>query len=141
MARILPSAVMIKTAAGVESIREGTDGPNCSNVFSTNRPTACRPKEFASPVRITHPFHPLFGKEIHCIERRVTYGDDLLFYRDHLGTVTSVPTRWTSAEIEDPFLAVSAGRSYFRVSDLSDLASLIGEIQSALQPSTKPHDV
>jgi hypothetical protein len=33
MARIPPSALMIKTAARVESIREGTDGPNFSNVF------------------------------------------------------------------------------------------------------------
>ena len=56
-----------------------------------------------------------------------------IFYRDRLGYVTALPTRWTSVETEDPFLVVSAGRSHFRVTDLIDLASLITEIQSALQ--------
>jgi hypothetical protein len=59
------------------------------------------------------------------------YGDDLNFFRDRLGYVTAVPTRWTTIEIEDPFLIVSAGRSHFRVQDLIDLASLISEIQSS----------
>lgn len=49
-----------------------------------------------SPVRITHPFHPLFGQEIECVERRIGWGDDLLFYRDRLGYVTALPTRWMS---------------------------------------------
>jgi hypothetical protein len=86
-----------------------------------------------SPVRITHPFHPLFGQEIDCVERRTQWGDDLIFYRDRLGYVTALPTRWTSVETEDPFLVVSAGRSHFRVTDLIDLASVITEIQSALR--------
>jgi hypothetical protein len=86
-----------------------------------------------SPVRITHPFHPHFGQEIDCVERRIGWGDDLLFYRDRLGYVTALPTRWTSVEPEDPFLVVSSGRSHFRVTDLIDLASLITEIQSAIQ--------
>jgi hypothetical protein len=86
-----------------------------------------------SPVRITHPFHPLFGQEIDCVERRIHWGDDLIFYRDRLGYVTALPTRWTSVETEDPFLVVSAGRSHFRVTDLIDLVSMITEIQSALR--------
>jgi hypothetical protein len=80
-----------------------------------------------------HPFHPLFGQEINCVERRIGWGDDLLFYRDRLGYVTALPTRWTSLEPEDPFLVVSAGRSHFRLTDLIDLASLITEIQTAIQ--------
>jgi hypothetical protein len=86
-----------------------------------------------SPVRVTHPFHPLFGQEIDCVERRIHWGDDLLFYRDRLGYVTALPTRWTSVETEDPFLVASAGRSHFRVTDLTELASLIAEIESSLQ--------
>ena len=87
----------------------------------------------ASPVRITHPFHPLFGQEIYCVERRIGWGDDLLFYRDRLGYVTALPTCWTSVEPEDPVLVVSAGRSHFRVTYLIDLAALTSEIRSALQ--------
>jgi len=86
-----------------------------------------------SPVRITHPFHPLFGQEIDCVERRIGWGEDLLFYRDRLGYVTALPTRWTTAETEDPFLVVSAGRSHFRVADLIALTALIAELQSAAQ--------
>lgn len=86
-----------------------------------------------APVRVTHPFHPLFGQSLDFIERRVNWGDDLLFYRDRRGYVTALPTRWTSLEDEDLFLVVSAGRSHFRVADLIDLAALITELQSATQ--------
>jgi hypothetical protein len=85
------------------------------------------------PIRVTHPFHPLFGQALDFIERRIQWGDDLVFYRDHRGYVTALPTRWTSAEAEDLFLVVSAGRSHFRVADLIDLAALITELQSATQ--------
>ena len=94
-----------------------------------------------SPVRITHPFHPLFGQEIDCVERRTQWGDDLIFYRDCLGYVTALPTRWTSVETEDPFLVVSAGRSRFRVTDLIDLARLIIEIQPARQTLGDCHEL
>ena len=83
-------------------------------------------------MRITHPFHPLFGQEIDCVERRIHWGDDLVFYRDRLGYVAALPTRWTSVEAEDPFLVASAGRSRFRVTDLIALTSLITEIQTAI---------
>jgi len=94
-----------------------------------------------APVRVTHPFHPLFGQEIAFVERRVHWGDDLLFYRDHRGYVTSLPTRWTSLQDEDLFLVVSAGRSHFRVTDLIDLASLITELQFALRALKDRHEL
>jgi hypothetical protein len=81
-------------------------------------------------IRVTHPFHPLFGQRLDFVERRPGWGDDLIFYRDHLGYVTALPTRWTSLQEEDPFLVVSAGRSHFQVGDLIDLAVLISELQS-----------
>jgi hypothetical protein len=83
------------------------------------------------PIRVTHPFHPLFGQQIVFVERRIHWGEDLLFHRDCRGVVAALPTRWTSLWDEDVFQAVSAGRSRFRGSDLIDLADLIGEIQSA----------
>ena len=94
-----------------------------------------------APVRITHPFHPLFGKEIDVVERRIHWGDDLLFYRDRLGYVTALPTRWTSVETEDPFVVVSAGRSHFKAADLIVLASLIADIQSSLEAMRGSHEV
>jgi hypothetical protein len=102
-------------------------------VCSPNRPTACRAGELTAPVRVTHPFHPLFGQEIDIVMRRRQWSDDLLFYRDRRGYLTALPTHWTSMGDEDPFLIVSAGRSQFRVTDLIDLAALITELQSPMQ--------
>jgi hypothetical protein len=81
-------------------------------------------------IRVTHPFHPLFGQTLDFVERRPGWGDDLIFYRDRLGYVTALPTRWTSLQEEDAFVAVSAGRSHFRVDDLIDLTVLVTELQS-----------
>jgi hypothetical protein len=86
-----------------------------------------------TPVRITHPFHPLFGQEIDFVERRIRWGDDRIFYRDRRGYLTSVATCWTTVEPEDPFVVVSAGRSSFRVTDLIDLATLVIKLRSEME--------
>jgi len=39
----------------------------------------------------------------------------------------SLPTSWTDAGAVDPFVAIAAGRSLFRIVDLIELAQLIGE--------------
>ena len=77
------------------------------------------------PVRVTHPFHPLFGQELDFVERRHNWGEDRVFYRDRQGHMASLPTGWTSAAAEDPFVVMAAGRSRFRVVDLIDLAALL----------------
>jgi hypothetical protein len=76
-------------------------------------------------VRITHPFHPLVGRDIDVVERRCNWGEDRIFYRDPDGYLLSLPARWTSVEVEDPFVVVAAGRSRFRAVDLIDLAALV----------------
>ena len=77
------------------------------------------------PVRITHPFHPGCGRELEVVFRRSHWGEERVFYRDRPGYLASIPARWTSAQPEDPFLLTSAGRSWFRVDDLIELAGLI----------------
>ena len=42
----------------------------------------------------------------------------------------SMPARWTSAEAEDPFVVVAAGRSRFRAADLIDLAALVRTLRT-----------
>ena len=42
-----------------------------------------------------------------------------------------MPFHWTDIGLKDPFVAVSAGRSLFRVEDLLGLVRLIEEINSA----------
>src|SRR5438876_11761843 len=39
-------------------------GLSFCTAFWTDRPTACRTGELTAPVRVTHPFHPLFGQSI-----------------------------------------------------------------------------
>jgi len=65
-----------------------------------------------------------------CVERRHNWGEDRVFYRDRHGHLASLPARWTSAEAEDVFVVVAAGRSRLRIEDLVALAALVRELRS-----------
>ena len=78
-----------------------------------------------APVRVTHPFHPLFGQALAVVVHRHNWGEDRVYYRDGRGQLTSLPAGWTSVVPEDAFVSVAAGRSRFRVQDLVDLAALV----------------
>jgi hypothetical protein len=82
------------------------------------------------PVRVTHPFHPLFGQALDVVVHRHNWGEDRVYYRDGRGLLTSLPAGWTSLAREDGFVAVAAGRSRFRVQDLVDLAALVLRLRS-----------
>ena len=78
------------------------------------------------PVRVTHPFHPLFGQVLDIVVvHRHNWGEDRVYYRDGHGLLTSLPAGWTSVVPDDAFVAVAAGRSRFRVQDLVGLAALV----------------
>src|SRR5262249_28245554 len=77
----------------------------------------------------THPFHPLFGREIDFVNRIQRWDEDWVVYRDPDEYLLWLPARWTSVEAEDPFIIVSAGRSHFRAADLIDLAALIAALR------------
>ena len=74
---------------------------------------------------MTHPFHPLFGREFELAHWRQCWGDDRVFYVDADEQLRSLPACWTSAVVDDLFVTISAGRSPFRVSDLIDLTKLV----------------
>ena len=46
-------------------------------------------------------------------------------YLDDEGRVRMIPAGWTSLVAPDPFVVIAAGRSWFRVEDLRNLARLI----------------
>jgi len=75
---------------------------------------------------VTHPFHPLFERELSQIDRRIrgTGGERVYFY-DEDSRLESIPVAWTDLAAEDPFVVVSAGRALFRVEDLLRLSALI----------------
>lgn len=75
---------------------------------------------------MTHPFHPLRGREYELVEYRHFWSEDRVVYVDETGAPRSLPAHWTSAVAEDPAVVVSAGRSHFRVADLVELAKLVG---------------
>jgi Family of unknown function (DUF5372) len=56
---------------------------------------------------------------------RQTWGEDRVFFLEEDGRLDSVPSGWTDVGEPDVFVAVAAGRSWFRVADLLGLAELI----------------
>jgi hypothetical protein len=67
------------------------------------------------------------------VDRRLTWGEDRVYYHDKAGELRRMPAQWTSMAVVDAFVQTSAGRSSLRVSDLLQLAALIGQYKSTLK--------
>lgn len=79
--------------------------------------------------QVTHPFHPLCGREIEFVTRIRGWADDRLFFLDAEQRLTSVPTAWTSLADADPFVEMARGRAHFRVEDLLRLSGMIQDLK------------
>jgi len=75
--------------------------------------------------RITHPFHPLSGREFELLWCKDHPAARRVCFLDKKGRRCEIPLSWTDLAPEDPFLALSSGRNWFRVADLLELACLI----------------
>ncbi len=82
-------------------------------------------------MRVTHPFHPLAGRELDLVVRKNNWAEDRVFVFVDDGALTSIPAGFTDVDPPDPFDVVSAGRSVFRVADLLALASLLEGMRPA----------
>lgn len=80
--------------------------------------------------RVIHPFHPLYGRQFQLIIRKHNWGMDRVFFYDDEGKLNLLPTAWTDTLPPDPVVAVSAGRSAFRLRDLVELSDLIKTLQA-----------
>ena len=79
-------------------------------------------------MQVTHPFHPLSGRQFACVgERCNRYGKRLLLRVDDV-TVRSIPPQWTDLVPPDPEIAMGGNRALFRVADLLELAKLVEEL-------------
>ena len=78
---------------------------------------------------MTHPFHPLRGREVELVTYKKAWGEDRVFYRDAAGQLRHLPVEWTSAAPVDPFKEVAAGRCRFRTEDLLQLADLLDKVK------------
>jgi hypothetical protein len=96
-----------------------------------SRSTASHQNFDSKTFRIIHPFHPYKDIEFEIDHvKRIAYESRVFFFNTK-GRKSSVPLYWTDIGPQDPFVAVSAGRSLFRVADLLGLVRLIGEINGA----------
>ena len=98
---------------------------------SNEQPTAHDAVDQQEVFRVTHPFHPLFGREFVLIERRNAWGEERVYFHDDAGRLRRLATAWTNAVAPDPFETVSAGRSHFRVDNLLQLAALSARMSDA----------
>jgi hypothetical protein len=71
----------------------------------------------------------LVGRSFDLVCHRHNWGEDRVYFHDTDGRLRSLPARWTSEGSEDPFVIAAAGRSAFRVSELSQLANLIARLR------------
>jgi hypothetical protein len=68
----------------------------------------------------------LYQQELELVSYRQNWGEDRVWFQDEKdGHLHSLPMSWTDIGAVDPFVAIAAGRSQFRVADLIELAKQI----------------
>ena len=88
-------------------------------------PTTPGSDDSVRTFRVTHPFHPLSGQIFQLVTVRHSWGEDRVYYHDAQGVLVSMPASWTDVVAPDPVVALSAGRSPFRLDDLLELTRLV----------------
>ena len=87
--------------------------------------TAHHPHDLAKDFEVVHPFHPLRGRRFPLLSYRNNWAEDRVTFEDQEGQVRALPASWTSVVAPDPFVALSAGRSFFRIEELVRLVALV----------------
>ena len=90
------------------------------------------PQGKIEPIRfqVTHPYHPLSGQEFDVVSHHKYFVEDRVYFFDTAGRYRSIPAQFTSFAPQDPFVAMSAGRSHFRVEDLLELAKVLEKLKT-----------
>jgi hypothetical protein len=81
-------------------------------------------------VRVTHPFHPLSGRDFEFVAHRHNWGEDRVHLHDEHGELFSLPAGWTDVGPADPFVVIAGGRCPFTIEGLLALADLIDRRRS-----------
>jgi hypothetical protein len=81
-------------------------------------------------VRVTHPFHPLFGRDFEFVVHRQNWGEDRVHLHDESGVLFSLPAAWTDVAPLDPFVVIAEGRCPFTSAGLLGLADLIDRLRA-----------
>jgi len=80
---------------------------------------------------VTHPFHPLRGREFAVVDIRSAWGERRVYFHDEAGELKRMPAAWTSLAEVDPFVVISAGRCALRVADLLQLVDVLNTLRDA----------
>ena len=75
-------------------------------------------------MRVTHPFHPLYGRDFEFVAHRQNWGEDRVHLHDENGVLFSLPAGWTDVAAADPFVVIAAGRCAFTADGLLAVADL-----------------
>ena len=75
-------------------------------------------------MRVTHPFHPLYGRDFEFVSHRQNWGEDRVHLHDENGKLVSLPAGWTDVAAADPFVVIAAGRCAFTADGLLAAADL-----------------
>ena len=79
---------------------------------------------------MTHPFHPLAGRDFEFVAYRQNWGEDRVYLHDENGQLFSLPAAWTDVVAADPFVVIAAGRCPFTTDGLLALADLIDRLRA-----------
>ena len=79
-------------------------------------------------LHVTHPFHPLCGREFEVVTYRKNWGDERVYVRGPDDRLLSLPVAWTDMGVASPFVMIAAGRSLFRFEDLLELSRLLEQL-------------
>jgi Family of unknown function (DUF5372) len=79
--------------------------------------------------RITHPFHPLRGREFDLVEHKCIYAESYLFFYDSFGHLLQIPAVWTDFLKTDAFIKVAAGRSPLHADYLLQLVEVLRHLR------------
>jgi Family of unknown function (DUF5372) len=77
---------------------------------------------------VTHPFHPLYGRDFEFVACRQNWGEDRVHLHDENGQLFSLPAAWTDVAAADPFTVIAAGRCPFTTAGLLALADLVDRL-------------
>lgn len=93
----------------------------CLNGLAIAPPMA----EGSRRVRITHPFHPLSGKQFDLVEHRCIFAESYLYFHDECGYLRVIPAVWTDFVKADVLVEMAGGRSPLHAGCLLELAELV----------------
>jgi len=79
---------------------------------------------------VTHPFHPLYGRDFEFVAYRLNWGEDRVHLHDENGQLFSLPAAWTDVAAADPFVVIAADRCPFTTAGLLALADLAGRLRA-----------